>query len=331
MENLFNYATKELSQDAFLMWLMANYNCEEDKELKYASRKFICKLFEINNVDINENDILNAKVYPQENKIDIYAIIDVQNKGKYGVFIEDKTSSFEHNQLVKYNKNIENIKNSDKLDYVLKIFYKSHLIDNEERKRINDAKWKEFSFDEIYNFFIEYKDANNIILSQYANYVINLYLSSFNVEKPKDNNLIAWTSYFENVIKPRIVGICDAWIVENRQYGYTYMCMRPINRGKELMPYLEIRSRDCVNNQFVARILMYDVDYNKHKNGLEEIRNIILEREKNNIFKGNYGEKKNKQVARTIKNKYYAETDNQFIDLCKKVINEYNEIIKFWD
>lgn len=31
MENLFNYATKELSQDAFLMWLMANYNCEEDK------------------------------------------------------------------------------------------------------------------------------------------------------------------------------------------------------------------------------------------------------------------------------------------------------------
>ena len=43
MENLFNYATKELSQDAFLMWLMANYNCEEDNQLKYASRKFICK------------------------------------------------------------------------------------------------------------------------------------------------------------------------------------------------------------------------------------------------------------------------------------------------
>ena len=255
----------------------------------------------------------------------------MQDKGKYGVFIEDKTSSFEHNQLVKYNKNIENIKNIDKLDHVLKIFYKSHLIDNEERKRINDAKWKEFSFDEIYNFFIEYKDVNNIILSQYANYVINLYLSSFNVEKPKDNNLIAWASYFENVIKPRIVGICDVWIVENRQYGYTYMCMRPLNRGKELMPYLEIRSRDCVDDQFMARILMHRVDYNKHKNGLEEIRNIILEREKNNIFKGNYGEKKNKQVARTIKNKYYAENDNQFVDLCKKVINEYNEIIKFWD
>ena len=319
MENLFNYATKELSQDAFLMWLMANYNCEEDKQLNDASRKFICKLFEINNVDINENDILNVEVYPQENKIDIYVIIDVQDKGKYGVFIEDKTSSFEHNQLVKYNNNIENIKNRDKLNYVLKIFYKSHLID------------KEFSFDEIYNFFGKYMDANNIILFQYANYVINLYLSSFNVEKPKDNNLIAWASYFENVIKPRIVGICDAWIVENRQYGYTYMCMRPLNRGKELMPYLEIRSRDCVNNQFMARILMHRVDYNKHKNGLEEIRKIILEREKNNIFKGNYGEKKNKQVAHTIKNNYYAETDNQFIDLCKKVIDEYNEIVKFWD
>ena len=99
MENVFNYATKELSQDAFLMWLIANYNCEEDKQLKDASRKFICKLFAINNIDINENDILNAKVYPQKNKIDIYAIIDIKDKGKYGVFIEDKTSSFEHNQL----------------------------------------------------------------------------------------------------------------------------------------------------------------------------------------------------------------------------------------
>jgi hypothetical protein len=30
MKNLFDYATKELSQDAFLRWLFENYNCENE-------------------------------------------------------------------------------------------------------------------------------------------------------------------------------------------------------------------------------------------------------------------------------------------------------------
>ena len=38
MKNLFDYATKELSQDAFLRWLFENYNCENDS-VKKACRK----------------------------------------------------------------------------------------------------------------------------------------------------------------------------------------------------------------------------------------------------------------------------------------------------
>ena len=38
MENLFDYATKELSQDAFLRWLFENYNCENES-VKNAFRK----------------------------------------------------------------------------------------------------------------------------------------------------------------------------------------------------------------------------------------------------------------------------------------------------
>ena len=40
MKNLFDYATKELSQDAFLRWLFENYNCE-DKDVCDASRELI--------------------------------------------------------------------------------------------------------------------------------------------------------------------------------------------------------------------------------------------------------------------------------------------------
>ena len=38
MKNLFDYATKELSQDAFLRWLFENYNCENES-VKNAFRK----------------------------------------------------------------------------------------------------------------------------------------------------------------------------------------------------------------------------------------------------------------------------------------------------
>ena len=38
MKNLFDYATKELSQDAFLRWLFENYNCENES-VKNACRK----------------------------------------------------------------------------------------------------------------------------------------------------------------------------------------------------------------------------------------------------------------------------------------------------
>ena len=44
MKNLFEYATKELSQDAFLRWLIENWNESDDKELQKASRGFLNSL-----------------------------------------------------------------------------------------------------------------------------------------------------------------------------------------------------------------------------------------------------------------------------------------------
>ena len=40
MKNLFDFANKELSQDAFLRWLFENYNCENEKVRKTCERVF---------------------------------------------------------------------------------------------------------------------------------------------------------------------------------------------------------------------------------------------------------------------------------------------------
>ena len=40
MKNLFDYATKELSQDAFLRWLFENYNCKNEKVRQVCRKLF---------------------------------------------------------------------------------------------------------------------------------------------------------------------------------------------------------------------------------------------------------------------------------------------------
>ena len=64
MKNLFDYATKELSQDAFLRWLFESY---EDNEIKphagFLLRKF-CKL-------ADSDIITDVKTAAQWCKIDI--------------------------------------------------------------------------------------------------------------------------------------------------------------------------------------------------------------------------------------------------------------------
>lgn len=330
MANLFDYGKKELTQDAFLMWILVNYNCNDDLELKHASRKLIEKL-----ADIPESEeIIDISLKPQLYKIDIVAVITTKND-KYYLFVEDKVNSCEHNQLNRYN---QNIKQHEKEAIIKKVFYKTHNINNDEQERIINADWKEISFKEINDFWYKFKDAKNIILSQYAKHVNKLWEDSNNGNKPENNDSIpAWNSYFEKKIIPEIKDICN---VSNREFRglYAYLRIEPFRPGEPnketLMPYLEIRSRDCTNNNFRATILMYGVekDSNNNPKGLNEIRDIIRSHEYKNIFKGDYGEKHNKQVAHTFKdNKHFkVKTDEEFINLCKEVINEYLEIVSFW-
>lgn len=51
MKNLFDFATKELSQDAFLRWLFENYNCENE-DVKKVCEKILSEFTGIKDFDI---------------------------------------------------------------------------------------------------------------------------------------------------------------------------------------------------------------------------------------------------------------------------------------
>ena len=103
--NLFAYATKELSQDAVICWLIewsataANHAGEH--VLRNLGQSFVGALLGKHNVAL-AGDIRSAEIYQQDNGIDVLARIR-DEKSEHVLLIEDKTGSEVHgDQLHRY-------------------------------------------------------------------------------------------------------------------------------------------------------------------------------------------------------------------------------------
>ena len=102
--NLFRYATKELSQDAVICWLIAwagqnKSNDTEEEELRRCGREFVHALLKHGREPVELPEEIATEIYQQEKRIDVLARI---NK-KHVLLIEDKTSSRDHSgQLKRY-------------------------------------------------------------------------------------------------------------------------------------------------------------------------------------------------------------------------------------
>lgn len=103
--NLFQYATSELSQDAFLCWLMAwsasEYK-EIDSQLHDAATSFISMIFKLH--DIPAPKIQSIEIIRQFKSLDILAIVN----NEYAILIEDKTHTKNHSgQLSRYKESVK--------------------------------------------------------------------------------------------------------------------------------------------------------------------------------------------------------------------------------
>lgn len=101
--NIFDISTKELSQDAFITWLLkwADDNFfEEDEGLCTCGKDFIVDLLKLSYPEFNE-PIKKVEADRQWHSIDVRAKIN----GEYLIIIEDKTYTKKHlNQLIRYKK-----------------------------------------------------------------------------------------------------------------------------------------------------------------------------------------------------------------------------------
>jgi hypothetical protein len=167
--NLFQIATKELSQDGFFTWLIQwadSTNEEYDKELNVTAKSFVKLLSN------NAADVITVSAGRQWNNIDIWAEVN----GDIFIAIEDKTNTGEHSEQLERYKQIAQEHYKNKRDNLFFIYLKTG---NESIATINEVTKKGYTVIdrkavlEILNsckskneILIEFRENLNLIESQ---------------------------------------------------------------------------------------------------------------------------------------------------------------------
>ena len=193
MPNIFNYATSELSQDAFICWLVEwgsmdtdTLFCNEHKELANCGRAFVEALFRageqeqgaVSVLDLNDELILYEgacrvgkvdKPKKQHNKIDVYFQAEIDGK-RVTFVIEDKTDSVEHSdQLNRYLSKTKN--NDEQKDYIKPVYFKTGYIYPHEKTEIRKNGYSIFDLEQSSNFLNAWVVCNHDIFQEYKEYV----------------------------------------------------------------------------------------------------------------------------------------------------------------
>lgn len=246
MKNLFDYATKELSQDAFIQWFINNYD-DEEYRIKDMSLSFVNFLMDKNNTSpISRNVKIVTKAQESHMDIVIEVYYDGEKKKHDVIVIEDKTFSSEHKQLVKYN-NV--ISRWNDVENIYKVFYKIGSITPYDEKGVEAAnkdqkiKWRIYDINTIWEFFNDKGNSKSQLLNDYVNYIKRIKESLAGEYEDKD--VANWKYYqWEGYIKKYFSQYNDP---DNKKYFLWYYSYQ----GK----YVSICYERCLPNSSDAAVL----------------------------------------------------------------------------
>ena len=248
--NIFTYATSELSQDAFILWLLDWANPEfekEDKELCDTAQDFVRLL-----LDEKDLKITSVKCQKQEHYIDVFAIINEE----YALIVEDKTNTSEHgNQIRRYYEwvNKEN-KYSDLSIHC--VYYKTgnesaFKLTRLTQKYDEEFKSEHFSIvtrEEVLELF-KHCSSQNAIFIDYVAHIQSIQdaTDAYLTTPIKQWNWLAWQGFYMNLEKELNNG--DWGYVANPSGGFWgfwwHWCKMPTDSPIEL--YLQFEQKNlCI-------------------------------------------------------------------------------------
>lgn len=213
--NIFDFATSELSQDAFICWLCNwvnfddNILSEDEKKLKLLATEFIEKMLG----EKLEDRKVNIK--RQYQKIDV--LLEIQNKTEFitneneknpvvdiYVIIEDKVGTGLHgNQQETYRNLIskKNKKDNGSRAKIKVVYYKIYDEDNMERLKENGIDII-FGRKDILELSKKYENSiDNVIFKNYYDYLSNIEedINSYEKKKLEDWNSNCYIGFFKEL------------------------------------------------------------------------------------------------------------------------------------
>jgi hypothetical protein len=164
--NLFDYATKELSQDAFICWLLtfAMKDHElEDLALASCAREILAYFTG------DKSPLIVTKIDRQQKNIDVL----VEVNSKYHIIIEDKTYTGQHHdQIAKYKQALMDVGKSNIITVYNKIVEQDHLenVDINFTRKDMLAIFDKYVGDTKNNIFIDYHERLKSIDNEVESY-----------------------------------------------------------------------------------------------------------------------------------------------------------------
>ena len=161
--NLYRYATSELSQDAFICWLLSHLTeegWEEDPQIRECAICFLNCIFKAAHKEMYRV-YWRAEIKKQYKNIDVLVVVN-----DYHIIIEDKTFTNSHNeQISRYKKAI--LDEGVPEENILCVFYKI-----EDQPKPEENVDYEFTRKELLDLFEPFKDIiRNPIFTDYVEYL----------------------------------------------------------------------------------------------------------------------------------------------------------------
>lgn len=268
--NLFQFATSELSQDAFLCWLLAwskQIYCSVDKALHDAAVHFVSEIFNLHHYEVPI--IHTIEIKRQFKSLDILAIIN----DTYAILIEDKTYTKDHsNQLLRYRKVVQ--KEMGEL-IQLPVYYK--LADQSHYRSIEKAGYTPFKRNKMLEVLKRGKDmgVQNAIFLDYYEHLqkIDDRIQAFQTERVCDWDSFAWQGFYQE-LQTEING--DWGYVSNPTGGFWGFWWKPASDSNY---YIQLEEERLCVKVSVADNIENVRDY-RHK----IMNDVLLESEKHNLL-----------------------------------------------
>ncbi|MDM1137830.1 PD-(D/E)XK nuclease family protein [Empedobacter sp. ULE_I145] len=196
--NIFNIATKELHQDAFITWLIqyADNECKIlDNNLNNCAKEFIIQLIQKKYPEFNE-DIENVFAGRQRNNIDVWAEIN----NKYFIIIEDKTNTAQHSdQLSRYKKIAEKYTKDKNYKEPICIYLKTGNESENSLRSIINQGYHIYNRQDFLYLLNSHQEINNNIFLDFKERLLKLEKSNNEFENKKLKNWKSedWQGFFQ--------------------------------------------------------------------------------------------------------------------------------------